>query len=526
MREASGDGNRVTSPLSRHIRRLPYRDSGAMSTRGRHRGRRSCRRTRGSLLVVFVSLIWGPAHSASGSGYGQSETTVIGGKTLTPQRFGAKGDGESDDWWAFQEAIDAAGADPDGGTIIVTEPPTGPYWRISEALRIRSKVTLRVLNNSTRIKCTGDADKNGRTDPTGATSELLRHWPSDSCVMFGSYEENNYMQLRPDPIESLWAGADAVVLSRPDSARKYAAEDIVVVETVTDFDVGREHLKPTWLQINRIVSTDLGTGRLKLRYRMEASPNRAQIRRLTNTGLEMSAAEGGNTKIPMWASFGASVIGGTWEATRPRAPFMGGGGALDCRLEPYAVTAYTGVGYGNLLARCHLSAHREGIRWIPLELALGSHQNAVALPQIVVSNQSPEIPTAKWLFGFDEGARDNVVTVGSVDVSAPAIDDVIVIDRASDNRVQVNSITGGSIRGSVVDIRSWNYEGFPPPTTNNVVEVKFSKLLSQHTYVIISGSGTTHNTVANGRYYGFTTKRGPPFQAISVGPGNTLPGLL
>jgi hypothetical protein len=64
------------------------------------------------------------------------------------------------------------------------------------------------------------------------------------------------------------------------------------------------------------------------------------------------------------------------------------------------VNAYTGVGYGNLLARCNLSVENETIRGVPLELAFGSQDNTVTLNQVTVAKELADASAFKVAFGI------------------------------------------------------------------------------------------------------------------------------
>jgi hypothetical protein len=98
-----------------------------------------------------------------------------------------------------------------------------------------------------------------------------------------------------------------------------------------------------------------------------------------------------------------------------------------------------------------------------------------------------------------------------------------MMDRAFGNKIDVDSIAGAAITGSIVNIRSWNYAGMPPPTADNFVDVRASAVASQGAYVTIQGRDTIRNHVLRGKFSGhIQNQAAQSFRIIDAGPGNVL----
>jgi hypothetical protein len=454
----------------------------------------------------------------------QRNRTVPNDSRLDPRNFGATGNGIADDWPAFQQAIDAAATLPDGGTVVIPSPPTEGSWRISQALRMRSRVTVRVLDPATRIRCTGDPGDG--IDASGGRANPLAGWPTYGCVLFGSYTPANIMQLSAADVMAPVAGSNSVTLASSVNGNDYRRGDIVVIASKSNFRIGKgpaAYFVPEWLQLDVVEDTDARTGRIRLREPIKRSLPAAEIRKLTNNGLSV-LVEGVDTMVPMWATYGAALLGGTWEVPRGSThPFAAAGGAYGCQIAPDTVIAYTGVGYGNLLARCKISARHETISGTPLELAYGSHDNIISLGEVNIEQPPPGVHPAPWVLGFDEGAHDNTLAVANIRLDNFS-GDILRIDRAAGNRVRVAAIQGGGIPGFVVRVTSSNYAGTPPETTGNKIEIGTSELASQNGYVTIQGRSSNDNHVTAGKFVGAIAHIPPlPFSVIDAGPNNTIP---
>ena len=112
---------------------------------------RKRRLSRAGAAILSLAALIGPAATAAEK---PPPTFDIKG-------FGAVGDGKADDWWAFQQAIDAA-SERGGGVVLAPRP--GAFWRISHALRLYSVNRLRTLTP-------GSASK---ADPFGAWARFWR----------------------------------------------------------------------------------------------------------------------------------------------------------------------------------------------------------------------------------------------------------------------------------------------------------------------------------------------------------------
>jgi hypothetical protein len=443
---------------------------------------------------------------------------------LDPRNFGATGDGTADDWPAFQQAIDAAATLPNGGTVVIPSPSAGRSWRISQALRLRSKVTVRVLDPATRIRCTGDPGDG--IDASGGRANALAGWPTYGCALFGSYTPANIMRLSAADVMAPVAGSNSVTLVAAANGKDYRHGDIVVIAAKSNFRIGKgpaAYFVPEWLQLDVVEDADAQTGRIRLREPIRRSLPAAEIRKLTDNGLSV-LVEGVDTKVPMWATYGAALLGGTWEVPRGTThPFAAAGGAFGCQIAPDTVIAYTGVGYGNLLAGCQISARHETISGTPLELAYGSHNNIINLAEIDMEQPPQGVHPAPWVLGFDEGAHDNTLAVANVRLSNFS-GDILRIDRAGGNRVRVAAIQGGAITGFVVRITSSNYAGTPPETAGNTIEIGTSELKSQNEYVTIQGRSTKDNHVIARQFLGELAHIPQLlFSVIDAGPNNIVP---
>ncbi len=439
--------------------------------------------------------------------------------TSDVQSYGAKGDCSADDWWAFQKGMDDLAAH--GGGTLTVPPPAQSCYRLSQALRMRSNVNLLVTAPTTEIHCTGD--RSG-TDETGAS--YVNGWPFNSCAMFGSGESNNLMRAPTMPIATPNNGDTQIQLSNSKAATRFAAGDLVLVEAKSTFLVGKTARKQTWLQMDLIASVDGQRNQVTLAHPFTSDTpitGGMELRKLTNTKLTAQDWAGHDTHVPLWASSNSSLVGGTWIANHVNAAFTGGGGGLDCTQKPSSVVAAYGVGYSNLLAGCQLSVSDESIGSVPLELAWGSHDNAVSIGTIEVGAGTGTTSSANWFVALDEGARDNAITIDQLKLTGNGAGDMILLDRAAKNTLTVNQIMGASIAGNVINLRASAFQGTPPSTALNHVSAKNVTLDRQKHYVYIMGSDTKDNTVDNSNFLGaLTASDDTAFVVWNAGQGNVI----
>src|SRR6202050_858155 len=299
--------------------------------------------------AVLAILICGPGGSTLLLGSAQAN---FSDRTSSPLDYGAKGNGTDDDWPAFQRAIDIASSQEGGATVLVPKPPHADYWLLSQPLRMRSNVIVRVADSTTRLKCLGQSLSKFGTSVGGALASAP--WAMNACVLFGAYTAQNVERAPATSIHPPIVGSETLSFVDAERAREFRPGDIIMIASRSDFRIGKDaaaYWVPQNLELDVVAASDPTKGSILLTKPVHNQYSAAYVRKLTNTGQTMLA--GGDTGIALWATAHASLIGGSWEVADPqKQPFSAGGGAVDCRVEPYRVKAYTGPGYGNLYSGC------------------------------------------------------------------------------------------------------------------------------------------------------------------------------
>ena len=446
--------------------------------------------------------------AVTGSGYfGGTLTASIqdtGGQVVNVKAFGAKGDGVTDDWAAFEAAINAAGP---GGHVYV--PPSPHNYVISRALQFLDannnpipNLTFEVSDGAT-IECAGDA------------SGIYGNWPFFGCILSGGGGSDGV--IAPDNVNSIAAGATTITFSNAGTASNYAVGNIVMVQTSSSFDINPGAPTPTWAQLDRVQAVNTTLNTITVLHPIEQAIPSAQVLKQTNTGGFISAAPGGTTTVPLYASYQLTVRGGNWIADNVYAPFDGGGGCVDCTIAPNTVTASDGVGYGNDFYGTTFSAVSEELGCEIAELSYESSDNTINVGNAHFTNKGCN--DVRYL-GIYEGSHDNKINITTLDIGdSGGTGDVIGIDRASGNTITIGSIVGSTTPGSLVDIRSSNFTGTSPDTQGNTVSIGYSNLVSQNSCAIFQGANTHNNTVSNTTCYGLVTG-GVSFVHYGDGPQN------
>jgi len=466
--------------------------------------RRAARTARTAMLgLVVPALCWLPSTGAAADATRQAVMNV--------RDFGAVGDGVKDDWWPFQQAINAAARQPGGGVVLVPPAQAQGSWRISHALRLYSQVTIRVTQPSTRILCAGDAKP---VDETGAKEQ--GNWVTAGCLLLGAMSSSAVNTLPTLPLLPSRKGQQEVMLAKPADGQQLAVGDLVTLEASGQYRLNAngdalETTRPSEMQMQRIEAL-LPSGAVRLRYPLDRS-GLTVLRRLTNQAQTpgwptLKTTQGGDTGIALFASFQSGVEGGTWETSRPLAAFISTGGALECALHPHTVKAGFGVGYGNLFARCHMSADEQVIARVPVELAFHSERNQVQLGSITTTTTA-ELRKGdgapRWYVGINESSRYNQVSIERLVIrnSEPDADhpthplgtDVVLLAATQCNHLRIDHLQGVALPGSVVHVASPRYPGAAPVATGNTIDIGETRLSAQRSLVQISGPNTNGNLV-------------------------------
>jgi len=329
--------------------------------------------------------------------------------------FGAVGDGSTDDWTSIQKAagMNSSGVCTYTQPTLVVIPPLNAAgsvasYRISQAIRMCSNVTLWVQSNATKILFTGDASG---TDYTGATGTST--WPLNGAIL-GGYLPAGAANPTYATATTVAPGTNSVTLTTPTT--NFIVGDMAAIETNSTYSVS-EATEPTLQKLVVLTAYNSSTGVMTFEPPVDYSSSSVNVLRLTN-----GANTGGwpvisTSTVPVFATYNCGLVGGSWIASHsnPTAqPFMASGVFTDCVIAPDYVSAAYGVGYGNSIQNSRLSARREDINSSAMEPAYQSNNNVFDFGVVNMTGFAVGTAVPGWDFGLDEGARNNTVHIGSV----------------------------------------------------------------------------------------------------------------
>lgn len=337
---------------------------------------------------------------------------------------GAKGDGVTDDWAAFQQA---EGITPTSGgyctytqpTLVVVPSMTAAgvaSYNLSQAIRLCPHVHLQVQSDSTKIYCS-NSNSSGFVDYTGATGTST--WPFTGCILAGYLIGGSTFPTYAIS-GAATVGQTSFVLTTAANAGVLLQGDIVDVETTSTFNVSGG--VPTAMRMAWVVSANASTGVVVLDRAVDFANSSVQLRKLTNlagTGDWPTIINtlSVNSNIPQPVVGDCGVYGGQWIANGASPwgqAFNDGGGMLDCRIDVDYVQAANGVGWGNAEQDSYFHARRESILRVPLELAYSSSGTTVALDEVDMTPPGSTTVNSNGLLAIDEGSHDNNVRIGHV----------------------------------------------------------------------------------------------------------------
>ena len=384
-----------------------------------------------------------------------------GGRAFDPLEFGARGDRVHDDWPGFQGAVDAA-ADS-GGVVIVSALEQGREWRLSQALRMRSHVTVQFMDPEAKIICGGAGDS-----VRGDRPQIIA-WPLNGCVIFGSYTPETISAASIYSAEPIKRLDVEVSLVGDEPSNPFRPKDIVVIESSEDYIIGRG--KSSYhvpLQLEMAVVTAVGRRTISLSTPTRRDYAHPHIRLLTATDKYMVA--NAELRVPVWATQNARLIGGNWEAVNANAqPFTSAGGAINCEIAPTSVRARTGAGYGNLYSGCKIRVAREYVTASALEFGYGSWGNDVEIGSAILLASDHE-SQSNWVFGLGESSSENKITVDETAIQKTG-HDLVYLARVSQNEVKIRRVHGGELTGFLVRASDTDFVGAAPATSGNIVTI-------------------------------------------------------
>jgi hypothetical protein len=445
------------------------------------------------LLAVGVLglILHAPPAAHAGPNSGPSMLTTAANASLPaaqtnlglPIIVKVAGNGVTDDWAAIQSAIDSAVAP---ATIAIPSKPNG--IRISQALRLRDNITLWSLDWNQPWICDGSAG--------GA----LGQYPFYGCLLFGSYTALNLNQLTPIAVNDPALGATTLSFTSGNyTILNPVVGDIIVVGASSTFSIGGLYNVPQTGQMVRITAVNPGANQVTIATPVEVATTGTRVYKLTNTGLTAINAAGQDTGVPMWSSWKAGVIGGSWTTTIPDAPF-GLGSCLECSQKVKSVTAGFGLGYGSLWAGAVGEVENEHIKDVPIELGWSSHGSNFKIGRAEMTGSG----ASNWLAGIGEASRGNSIDIGFANLGARTPGSIAAIISARRNRLHVGNVVGISTSSHGMLIRASDYQGSPPTTSDNFLQIDADNVGAMTRYVSIEGIYQGATATVGGTLTGYT----------------------
>ena len=242
---------------------------------------------------------------------------------LTPEMFGAKGDGITDDTAAIQAAIDATEA-AGGGTVLFADKktylcnqPTLLSTGVDMIFGIKSSNISLIGNGNPTLKC---------TSPTPLVFLVALGAAKASGVWGDAWTAYEYVDAITYNISPAARGDDSITFTTPAEAGSFAPGDYVFIRTGEVLPSPNTHEPDS--EINQVVSVNITTGVMKLRWPLTKSYQQEYFisgtSGYTSTIPTANPAPFGVAKITDRTIENISVMGLSFDVTCPTGVFAGG----------------------------------------------------------------------------------------------------------------------------------------------------------------------------------------------------------